>query len=106
MIGAQAIPYVNLSEESTQEREVTPTALPRAQRDLVPSSSPTSLQSSAKKESADGEESLREKGIFYFQKLIASNLKMRPGQIKPCRSLGEYGWDSILVAQLTYQLLK
>jgi len=60
----------------------------------------------AMKESADAEESLREKAISYFQRLVASTLKMRLDQIEPRRPLAEYGLDSILVGQLTYQLRK
>jgi polyketide synthase PksM len=52
------------------------------------------------------EESLREKGIAYFQKLIASTLKMRPDQIETRRPLSDYGLDSILVGQLTFKLRK
>ncbi|MBZ5526240.1 MAG: SDR family NAD(P)-dependent oxidoreductase, partial [Acidobacteriia bacterium] len=55
-------------------------------------------------ESAKTEESLRERSVSYFQKLVASTLKMRPDQIEPHRSFAEYGVDSILVGQLTYQL--
>ena len=52
------------------------------------------------------EESLRKKALFYFQKLVASTLKMRHDQFDPRRPLAEYGLDSILVGQLTYQLRK
>jgi acyl transferase domain-containing protein/acyl carrier protein/SAM-dependent methyltransferase len=48
--------------------------------------------------------SLREKSVSYFQKMVASTLKMRPDQIEPRRPFAEYGLDSILVGQLTYRL--
>src|SRR6266700_1144300 len=54
--------------------------------------------------SAGPEASLREKSIFYFQKLVASTLKMRSDQVEPRQPFAEYGLDSILVGHLTYQL--
>jgi acyl transferase domain-containing protein/enoyl-CoA hydratase/carnithine racemase/acyl carrier protein/SAM-dependent methyltransferase len=64
----------------------------------------TTLPAPQIKESVKTEESLRERSVFYFQKLVASTLKMQPDQIEPRRSFAEYGLDSILVGQLTYQL--
>jgi polyketide synthase PksN len=58
------------------------------------------------KASAGAEESLREKSTSYFQKVVGSTLKMRSDQLDPRRPLTEYGLDSILVGQLTYQLRK
>jgi polyketide synthase PksL len=71
-------------------------------------SSPSTLLSppAAGGERVDTEGSLREKAISYFQKLLASTLKMRPEQIDPRRPLADYGLDSILVGQLTYKLRK
>ncbi|MCP5002639.1 MAG: SDR family NAD(P)-dependent oxidoreductase, partial [Planctomycetes bacterium] len=52
------------------------------------------------------QESLREKSVSYFQKLVAETLKMSPQQVEPYKPLEEYGLDSILVVQLTNQLRK
>jgi acyl transferase domain-containing protein/enoyl-CoA hydratase/carnithine racemase/acyl carrier protein/SAM-dependent methyltransferase/ribosomal protein S18 acetylase RimI-like enzyme len=52
------------------------------------------------------EDSLREKSIAWFQKLIAGTLKLQPHEIEPQRPFAEYGLDSILIGQLTYQLRK
>ena len=60
----------------------------------------------AKKELEGAEQSLREKSTIYFQKLVGSVLKIRPDEIEPRRPLVDYGLDSILVGQLTYQLRK
>src|SRR5262249_13157495 len=68
--------------------------------------STTTAPATSMKESADAEESLREKAVSHFQRLVASTLKMRLDQIEPRRPLAEYGLDSILVGQLTYQLRK
>ncbi|WP_051313368.1 SDR family NAD(P)-dependent oxidoreductase [Sporocytophaga myxococcoides] len=59
-----------------------------------------------KKDSGSHSESLRDKCIPYFQKLVAETLRMSPGQIKPYQPLSEYGLDSILVVQLTNKLRK
>ena len=79
-----------------------------SQKPNVASESKTSVSTipapAPKKESACAEEPLREKCISYFQKLVGSTLKMRPEQLQPRRPLAEYGLDSILVGQLTYQL--
>ncbi|MCP5003293.1 MAG: methyltransferase, partial [Planctomycetes bacterium] len=52
------------------------------------------------------QESLREKSVSYFQKLVSETLKMSPQQVEPYKPLEEYGLDSILVVQLTNQLRK
>jgi polyketide synthase PksM len=59
-----------------------------------------------RREQAATEVSLREKSVSYFQKLVASTLKLRPDQVEVRRPFAEYGLDSILVGQLTYQLRK
>ena len=108
MIGGQPIPYLTLSKGFTHDPEVEPTSLPNKSAVLehIPSQPTITVSATVGKEPAVTEEFLREKGIAYFQKLIASTLKMRHDQIEPRRSLGEYGLDSILVGQLTYQLRK
>src|SRR6266700_4282108 len=63
-----------------------------------------SLLAPMMEKSAGPEDSLREKSIFYFQKLVASTLKMRSDQVEPRQPFAEYGLDSILVGHLTYQL--
>ncbi|MBO0799434.1 MAG: KR domain-containing protein, partial [Blastocatellia bacterium] len=73
---------------------------------LDPPASTINAHAVAIKESADIEESLREKAIQYFKRVVSSTLKMRPDQIETRRPLAEYGLDSILVGQLTYQLRK
>lgn len=103
MTGGHAIPYVDFSGSSAHAGQVSTTVVQQERGEPAGSSSATSLQSP---EPGDSEESLREKAISYFQKLIASTLKMRPEQIEPRRSLGDYGLDSILVGQLSYQLRK
>jgi len=80
------------------------TASPAAVREREPSVSTRTLPAIERMERGEGEESLREKSIAYFQKLVASTLKMRPDRIEAHRPLAEYGLDSILVGQLTYQL--
>src|SRR5262245_48189525 len=79
---------------------------PVAVLERKPPVSTITAQVKATKEYAGAEESLREKAIPYFQRLVASTLKMRPDQIEPRLPLAEYGMDSILVGQLTYQLRK
>ncbi|MBO9699914.1 MAG: polyketide synthase dehydratase domain-containing protein [Sporocytophaga sp.] len=59
-----------------------------------------------KKDSGSHSESLRDKCIPYFQKLVAETLRMSAGQINPYQPLSEYGLDSILVVQLTNKLRK
>jgi polyketide synthase PksL len=100
MLGTQAIPYVSLS--SVQQRNPQPSAIVENK----PSPMGVALTAPAGKQADDSEDALHEKGISYFQKLIASTLKMRPEQIEPRRPLSDYGLDSILVGQLTYQLRK
>ncbi len=56
--------------------------------------------------SSDHQESLREKSVSYFQKLVAETLKTSPQQVESHKPLEEYGLDSILVVQLTKQLRK
>ncbi|MCP4297913.1 MAG: polyketide synthase, partial [Proteobacteria bacterium] len=56
--------------------------------------------------SSSFQESLREKSVSYFQKLIAETLKMSPQKVEPYKPLEEYGLDSILVVQLANQLRK
>jgi polyketide synthase PksL len=71
-----------------------------------PSSSGRPKAATAKKELDSAEQSLREKSTIYFQKLLGSVLRIPPEQIEVRRPLGDYGLDSILVGQLTYQLRK
>lgn len=59
-----------------------------------------------KKNAGSHSESLRDKCIPYFQKVVAETLRMSSGQIKPYQPLSEYGLDSILVVQLTNKLRK
>src|SRR5262249_37706852 len=61
-----------------------------------PSLSIAAVPTTAVEESRDTGDSLREKAISYLQRLVASTLKMRPGQIVPHRPLADYGLDSIL----------
>ncbi|MGC2743470.1 MAG: SDR family NAD(P)-dependent oxidoreductase, partial [Candidatus Angelobacter sp.] len=96
MLGSQEIPYLTLSRLNSESAEVSDHKL------LSPIPSPPE-PSGVQPTDTD---SLREKGIVYFQKLIASTLKMRPDQIEPRRSLADYGLDSILVGQLTFKLRK
>ncbi|HET8891422.1 MAG TPA: SDR family NAD(P)-dependent oxidoreductase [Candidatus Angelobacter sp.] len=98
MIGGQAIPYVSLCE--VQQLNPQPAVI------VEHKPSPSGVLATIGKEPAGTEDPLRERGISYFQKLIASTLKMRPEQIEPRRPLSDYGLDSILVGQLTYQLRK
>jgi polyketide synthase PksM len=63
-------------------------------------------QIDARKDFAGPIESLREKCIPYFQKLVAETLRMNPGQVKPFEPFSKYGLDSILVVQLTNKLRK
>jgi acyl transferase domain-containing protein/enoyl-CoA hydratase/carnithine racemase/acyl carrier protein/SAM-dependent methyltransferase/ribosomal protein S18 acetylase RimI-like enzyme len=79
---------------------------PVAVLERKPPASALTAPATAMNESTYAEESLREKAISYFQRLVASTLKMRLDQIEPRRPLAEYGLDSILVGQLTYQLRK
>jgi polyketide synthase PksN len=65
----------------------------------------SAITTPAKAVSSD-EKSIHKKAVSYFQKLVASVLKMRHGQLDPRRPLADYGLDSILVGQLTYQLRK
>lgn len=71
-----------------------------------PSSSVRTGAATAKRELDGAEQSLREKSTIYFQKLLGSVLRIPPEQIEVRRPLGDYGLDSILVGQLTYQLRK
>jgi polyketide synthase PksL len=80
--------------------------LPVAAEAPEPSPSGMTKAATAKKELAGAEQSLREKSTIYFQKLVGSVLKIRPDQIELRRPLVDYGLDSILVGQLTYQLRK
>ena len=99
MIGAQAIPYVSLS--GMQQVNPQPAVITEHKP-----SPPEVVLPADEKQGAETKDSLHEKGVSYFQKLIASTLKMRPEQIEPRRPLADYGLDSILVGQLTYQLRK
>src|SRR5262249_60481678 len=50
----------------------------------------------AQQEAGGGEESLRERSIAYFRKLVASTLKKRPEQIEAQRPLSQSGGGWIL----------
>src|SRR6266511_3389281 len=71
-----------------------------------PSVARITMPATGVREPAGAEEPLREKAVSYFQKIVASTLKIRPDQIDPSRPLAEYGLDSILVGHLNYQLRK
>ena len=101
MIGAQAIPYVSLS--GVRQSDAESAANSKHKSSLPVTALPAQP---VEEEPAVTEALLREKGIAYFQKMIASTLKMRPEQIEPRRPLVEYGLDSILVGQLTFQMRK
>ncbi len=98
MISGQAIPWVNFSADGEADKF--------GQQANVEASQGWAPPAAAEKQPVDIEASLREKGVAYFQQMIASTLKMRPDQIEPRRPLGEYGLDSILVGQLMYQMRK
>ncbi|ELR72054.1 Malonyl CoA-acyl carrier protein transacylase [Fulvivirga imtechensis AK7] len=50
--------------------------------------------------------SLHDKGIIFFQNIIAEMLRMKPQQVDPQKLLSDYGLDSIMVGQLTERLRK
>ena len=65
-----------------------------------------STPSKVKIAASDLSESLRERSLTYFQRLVAETLKMSPQKLEPHKPLEEYGMDSILVVQLTNGLRK
>jgi acyl transferase domain-containing protein/SAM-dependent methyltransferase/acyl carrier protein len=51
-----------------------------------------------------GDESLRDKGVRYFKKLLGGVLKMKSDDFDAATPLGDYGIDSIMIGQLNEQL--